>query len=112
MIQNKIIKQRFFSIAATNFEEIKQAISQQEGIESASINNNGLTISYDLKLNNYAGLKNYLSSITTLKKETLFSKLRTSYIVFYERNEINHMNSQTGWNYYIQNVYLSLQQEL
>jgi len=106
-----IIKKRYFTIEQSDLEKIKSEVMQLNGIESVNIEVNKLIISYDLRQNNYQGLKNYLMEITTIKKESFLRKLQSSFIFFLERNEINHANNPTGWSYYVQNLYLSVHKD-
>jgi hypothetical protein len=111
MISNKIIKTRRFSLETTDLDEIKNAILKQNGIESVTVEQNKLIVSYDLRQNNFQKLKRFLSDTTTLKKEFLLNKLQSSFISSCERNEFDHANNPAGWHYYMQNLYLSLHKE-
>jgi len=108
MSSDIIIKKRCFRIEQSDLEKIKSEIIQLNGIESVSTEENKLTISYDLRQNNYQNLKNYLMKMTTLKTESFLGKLQSSFICFRELNEINHANNPTGWGYHVQNIYLGL----
>lgn len=107
-MSEKIIKTRTFSIVNNDLNEIKKTILKLEGIETVIDKSQSLIISYDLRQNNYQTIKQQLHSITDINKESIFTKLRSSFISFCERNETDHANKQTGWDSYIQNMYLSL----
>ena len=111
MIPDKIIKTRCLSIEDAHLERVKNTITQLDGIESVTIATNKLIVTYDLRQINYQQIKKHLSEITAIKTESMLIKLLSSFICFRERNEIDHTNSSTGWEYYIQNVYLSLHKE-
>jgi len=111
MIPDKIIKTRHLSIENADLARIKSKIAQLNGIASVTIATNKLIVTYDLRQINYQQIKKYLSEIAAINTESMLIKLRSSFIYFCERNEIDHANSPTGWGYYIQNVYLSLHKE-
>ena len=106
-----IIKKRCFTVEHSDLEDIKSKLVQLNGIELVTTETNKLIISYDLNQNNHKKLKNYLMEITTIKKESFLGKLQSSFICILERNEINHANNPVGWNYYVQNLYLSLHKD-
>lgn len=110
MISDKIIKTRCFSIENAGLEQVKTEVMQLDGVDSVSIDTNKLIISYDLRQINYQILKDTLTNATSIKAESIVSKLLSALICFREQNEIDHADSPAGWGYYVQNLYLGLHQ--
>lgn len=118
-MKNKNIKTRRLNllnvVAADEKEMLLKRIQVEEGVIHAEVENNNLTLQYDV---NVTALEHLLLNIKTdlensgIKfNDSFFFNLKTGFVYFVESNQRDNKNKPSGWHLRLQHIYLALAEQ-